>query len=73
MMSNSLKQSQDSLKKENKADPFAIADLDSLANQLLALLKEPSLDRDILTGVAWKIKDAASSATLFMIEAGLSE
>lgn len=72
-MSDSLKQSPDSLKKGSKADPFAVADLDSLADQMLLLLKEPSLDRDTMTGVAVKIKEAANSATLFIIEAGLAE
>lgn len=56
-----------------KADPFALADLDSLASEMMNLLKEPHLDRDSLVGVAGKIKAAAESVTLFLIEAGLAE
>lgn len=51
----------------------AIADLDSLADEMLHLLAEPSLDRDSLIGVAHKIKEAAESVTLFVIDAGLTE
>ena len=72
-MSNSFKQSQDFSRKRKKADPFAIADLDSLADEMLHLLAEASLDRDSLIDVARKIKEAAESVTLFVIDAGLAE
>ncbi len=72
-MSNSLKQSPSSSSKGSKPDPFAVADLDSLADEMLHLLEEPSLDRDSLKGLALKMKDAATSFTLFLIETGLTE
>ncbi len=72
-MSNLSKPLRGSLKKENKADPFAVADLDSLADEMLTQLAEPSLNRGALVEIAKKIKAAAESTTLFLIEAGLAE
>jgi len=53
-----------------KADPFAVADLDTLADEMIHLLAEPSLDRDSIIGVANKWKIAAEKVTLFILTGG---
>lgn len=70
-MSNSSRQSRDSLSAESKSDPFAVADLDLLADKIIAEVEKPNLDRQAIEELARKMKEAATQATLFMMEAGL--
>ena len=70
-MSNSSKQSRGSSSAASKPDPFAVADLDSLADRIIAEVEKPEIDREALKTLAGKMKQAATAATLFMIEAGL--
>ena len=66
-MKDSLERSQSSLKGV-KPDPFALADLDKLADEIGDAVAAPDIDRERVQSLVGQMKRAAEQVTLFFIE-----
>lgn len=69
-MSNSLRKSPNSLREEKPPDPFAIADLDSLADEILTETEQAEVNIEKLRALAQKMKATADIVTRFILGIG---